>query len=251
MFLNPHKGKLVSAFALSASAVALVLASPLAVAQDAENAGKRGPGLPLATLNAQVFETVAQDTVTIVLAAQVSEANQDAAVRKLTEALDSVMKQAKAQQKVEARSGNYRVWPHTDKQGAISNWRGAAEVVLESSDFAAASKLASQLSDRMPIADMSFSVSKALRAEREQALLADAAKAFQTRAQAVAASFGFTAYRIKNVEVGGSGYAPPMPRMAMASAAFAEKAVADVPVEPGTETISLSMQGAIFLLDKQ
>lgn len=249
MFLNPHKGKLVSALALCAAA--LSMASPYALAQDADRPSERSPGLPLASLNAQVFETVAQDTVTIVLAAQVSEANQEAAVRKLTTALDSVMKQAKAQQKVEARSGNYRVWPHTDKQGAISNWRGTAEVVLESSDFAAASKLASQLSDRMPIADMSFSVSRALRAEREQALLADAAQAFQTRAQAVAKSFGFTSYRIKNVEVGGSGYMPPpMPRMAMASASFAEKAVADVPVEPGTETISLSMQGSIYLLEK-
>ena len=249
MFLNPHKGKLVSALALCAAA--LSIASPYALAQDADRPSESSPGLPLASLNAQVFETVAQDTVTIVLAAQVSEANQEAAVRKLTTALDSVMKQAKAQQKVEARSGNYRVWPHTDKQGAISKWRGTAEVVLESSDFAAASKLASQLSDRMPIADMSFSVSRALRAEREQALLADAAQAFQTRAQAVAKSFGFTSYRIKNVEVGGSGYMPPpMPRMAMASASFAEKAVADVPVEPGTETISLSMQGSIYLLEK-
>jgi len=255
MFLNPQKRKFVPALALSASAALLALAPQFAYAEGVDAASeprKAKPGLPLASLNAQVFETVAQDTVTIVLATQVSEAQQEAATRKLTETLDSVMKDAKAQQKVQARSGDYRVWPHTDKNGAITNWRGTAEVVLESSDFTAASKLAAQLSNRMPIAGMNFSVSKALRAEREQALLADAAKAFQARAQAVAESFGFASYRIKNVEVGGSGYAPqPMPRMAMASSSYSAKSAADVPVEPGTETISLSMQGSVFLLERK
>lgn len=254
MFLNTHKRKHVSALVLAAAS-ALAIAPQLARAEGPGAAAepRQGKsGLPTASLNAQVFETVEHDTVTIVLAAEFSEASQEVATRKLTEALDSVMKQAKAEQKVEARSGNYRVWPHTDKKGAITNWRGMAEVVLESSDFAAASKLAAQLSDRMPIAGMNFSVSKELRAEREQALLADAAKAFQARAQAVAESFGFASYRIKNVEVGGSGYAPsPMPRMAMQSSAKVSSYSADVPVEPGTETIALSMQGSIFLLERK
>src|SRR3546814_13703368 len=50
--------------------------------------------------------------------------------------------------------------PMSDKDGKISNWRGRGEIFLESSDFAAASELASTLSDRMPIANLGFSVSR-------------------------------------------------------------------------------------------
>lgn len=251
MFLNPHYRKRLSAYA-AAAAMVLAAAPQFVHAETAEGRIENRHSLPVATLSAQVFETVAQDTVTITLAVQFSDAKQDVVTRKLTQTLDSVMKQAKADSNVKASSGNYRIWPHTDKQGAITNWRGSAEVVLESSDFDAASLLASKLSDRMPIASMGFSVSQQLRAEREQALLADAAKAFQARAQTVTQAFGYTGYRIKTVDVGGGGgyYPPSMVRMGMAASGISEK-VADVPVEPGTETINLSMQGSIFLLDKK
>ncbi|MCB5363386.1 SIMPL domain-containing protein [Pusillimonas sp. CC-YST705] len=251
MTLKNLKGKALPGLVLSASVAMLSMAASPAFAHDASPEAQGQAGLPQASFNAQVFETVAQDTVTIVLAAQTSEANQEAAQHKLTETLESAMKQAKAQSQVEVRSGNFRVWPHTDKQGKITSWKGTAELVLESTDFSAASKLSSQLSDRMPIAGMRFSVSKALRAKHEQALLKEAARAFQDRAQAVADSLGFKAYGIKNVDVGGSGYMPqPMPRMSVASAAFSEKSTAEVPVEPGTETITLSMQGTVYLLGK-
>lgn len=249
MFPKSQKRKFFPALVLCLAAAAPAVALQPVYAQGSGKAATSS--LPKVSLNAQVFETVAQDTVTIVLATDVSQSKQDTVTQKLSETLDSVMKEAKAQQKVQVRSGNYRVWPNTDEDGDISSWRGSAEVVLESSDFSAASALAAQLSDRMPIRGMNFSVSKALRAEREQALLVDAAKAFQARAQTVAESFGYASYRLKHVEVGGSGYTPePVPHMAMAPAAFSSKSRSSVPVEPGTETISLSMQGEVFLLKK-
>ena len=244
MCLKSQKRKFFPALVLCLPVVASAVVLQPVQAQGNEAAAS----LPQVALNAQVSVTVAQDTVTIVLASNVSESKQDTVTQKLNATLESVMKDAKAQQVVQVRSGNYRVWPNTDKDGDISSWRGSAEVVLESSDFSAASVLAAQLSNRMPISAMNFSVSKKLRAEREQALLVDVAKAFQARAQTVANSFGYASYRLKEVEVGGSGYAPE-PSMAMAPASFSSRS-SYVPVEPGKETIALSMQGTVFLLKK-
>ena len=42
-------------------------------------------------------------------------------------------------------TGQFSIFPSTDRDGRISAWRGRTEVVLESHDFAAASKLAGDL----------------------------------------------------------------------------------------------------------
>jgi len=226
------------------AAAVLSVAAGAAHAHGPDDAG-REPKRPQATLEAQASRVVEQDTVTITLAAEVSDPSQSKVTAALAKTLESVTREAKAESKVKTRSGNYRVWPFNDEKGKITNWRGRAEVILESSDFALASELASRLSERMPIAGMNFSVSPQARAKYEQELLAEAAKAFRDRAQALADAFGFASYSIRNIDLGGGGAQyQPMPRV-MAMSASAEKA--RVPVEPGTETVTLSVRGSIFL----
>lgn len=225
--------------------LSLVLASVAmpALAHEAE------AGEPRATLSAEASSEVAQDTVEITLAAELSGASQTEVADALNQRLDSVMKQAKGHQGIEARSGSYRIWPTTDREGKIAEWRGQAEILLESRDFPAVSKLAASLGDRMPISGLSFSVSRERRAAEEQKLLAQAVDAFKARAQALTQALGFGAYRFRSVELGGQGAVPPvpMPRMMM-SAMAADKAAA--PVEGGRERVSVSVQGTIALLPK-
>lgn len=227
--------------------VSLAMAAPVNAHEGHERAQHK---FPQASLNAEASKEVQQDTVSITLVKELSDPSQTAVVKALGEALDSVMKDAKAESKVQARSGNYRVWPHHDEKGAITSWRGRAEIVVKSTDFGAASALAAKLSDRMPIAGMNFSVAPETRSKHEQELLADAAKAFQDRAQALAEAFGFDSYTIKSVDLGGMGVPyQPSPRM-MAMAVSADESVR-VPLEPGTEIVSVTMQGAIFLRSKE
>ena len=178
---------------------------------------------------AQASAQIAQDTVKITLASELVNASQTVLAANLSKTLESVMKQAKSNPKVKASSGNYRVWPVNDKNGKISNWHGRGEIILESTDFAAASDLAGELSDRMPIANLAFSVSPQARAKQEQALLTQAAQAFQDRAQAAALAFGYSSYGLRNLDLGGAGasYQPVMRAMSMA----AEKS--SVPLEGG------------------
>lgn len=243
--------KSFSIASLLLSAAFVVAGAPGAVAQNimpGTPAQVREGQLPLAALTASASSQVSQDTIKITLAAQVANASHQTVSTELTQALDSVVKQAKAVSTVKAYSGNYRVWPLTNDEGKITGWQGRAEVILESTDFEAASGLAGQLSDRMPIANLQFSVSSQVRAKAEADLLNDAAQAFKARAQAAAQAFGYQGFRIKTLSLDGGGAEyTPMPRMMMA--ASADKMA--VPLEAGVETVTVSVRGEVYLLENK
>lgn len=201
---------------------------------------------PYASLRAEAVTEVAQDTVRITLGAEVRDSEQAEVAAALSRTVDSVMTQLKGKEGIKVYSGNFQLWPMNDKDGRISNWRGRAEIILESKDFEAASKLAAEVADRMPISNLSFSVDPRERARYEAELLQEAATAFRERAEALAKAFGYESYSIREIELGGAGasYQPEGRRMMAMAAA---DAAVPVPLEGGTERISLSVQGTIFL----
>ena len=222
---------------------AIALGAPASAHNVAEHSTSTSQKWPQASLNAEASASVLQDTVKVTLATELSAATQSAVAQALSQALEDVMVRAKKEARVKASSGNYHIWPMNDKSGNISNWRGRAEIFLESTDFAAASELAAALSDRMPIGNLAFSVSPQLRAQQEQALLGQAAQAFRDRALAVTQAFGYESYTVRELAVGGSGaqYQPAGRMMAM------EAQKTSAPLEPGSEVITVSVQGSIFL----
>src|SRR5690606_22557890 len=78
------------------------------------------PAEPRATLSAEASSEVGQDTVEITLSAELSGASQTEVAEALNKRLESAMQQAKGQKGIEARSGSYRIWPMTDRDGKIS-----------------------------------------------------------------------------------------------------------------------------------
>jgi len=246
-----HKRAAAAALSLMAMASAPALSAEPAAAPAPQH-GARGEDRwsrpPELSLQAQAVSEVAQDTVTITLAAEVQAPDQAAVGKKLTALLDQTMQQAKQSQAVKARNGAYRLWAVTNRDGKVTGWRGRAEILLESKDFAAASALAGELADRMPIDGIAFSLSDEARAAEEKRLLTQAANAFRDRALAAAQAFGFNGYRIRKLDLGGSGvsYAPARPRT-MAAMAPEAKMSADVPLEADTVTVSVAVNGTIFL----
>ncbi|WP_345796035.1 SIMPL domain-containing protein [Castellaniella sp. MT123] len=232
---------------LTLLALGAALAAPVAATAKAQ--GDDRPTRPQATLSAQASTEVQQDTVQVTLAAEVSDASQEKVSDQLNARLDSVMKQAQGHQGIEARSGAYRIWPMNDRDGRVSEWRGHAEILLQSRDFAAASRLAAQLADRMPIAGLTFSVSHDRQTAEEQKLLGQAVTAFKARAQALTQALGFAGYRLRSVDLGGAGDLPPSPGPRMMRAMAADSAAA--PIEGGRQTLSVSVQGTIVLLPTQ
>ena len=206
---------------------------------------------PELTLQANASSEVKQDTITIVLEVKSEGATQSAAGKKLTAALDDLVKQARGNNAIDLRTGNYRVYPVTNEKGKTTGWNGNGELRLESRDFAATSALAAKLSNASAISHLSFSLSREAREAEEKRLLNDAAKAFKERALAAANAFGFTGYRMGKLSLGGAGRnandgTAPYMMSAMARKGDAAGA-AEVPLEPDTEWVTVDVNGTIFL----
>lgn len=203
---------------------------------------------PRLSLQAAATSEVAQDTVTITLAAELEGADQADVAQRLTAALNATLKDARGHNAITARNGAYRLWPSTDRDGKITAWRGLAEVLLESTDLGAAAELAARLSNKMPISRIAFSLSPEARAKEEKRLLEEAAQAFRQRARDAASAFGFVDYRIRQIELGGSGveYAQHAPVVGAMRASFAADAAPDL--EAGKATVTVTVQGEVALL---
>jgi len=243
--LNRIAAACCAALALAAAQPALAQQHPQQEPQS-EEAGAHAPQL---TLQASASSDVQQDTVRITLAAELEAASQAAAGKALTAALDEAVKRTEGVKGVEVRTGGYNVWPNTNEKGKIQNWRGRGEITLESKDFAAASALASKLADKTAIAQISFLLSREAREAEERKLLSQAAQAFRDRALAAATAFGFSGYRVRNLELSGGGSPTPVPRpMGMQMMAKSSRAeAADVPLEAGKVTVSIAVNGTVAL----
>jgi len=241
-------------------AVFALTAVPLAYAQPKPPAPPRGlepsaqavhpdERLPELTLQASASTDVQQDTVRITLAAELEAESQAKATTGLSAVLDEAVKRTRDAKGINVRTSGYNVWPSTNEKGKIQNWRARGEITLESKDFAAASALASKLSDKVAISQINFSLSREAREAAEKKLLTQAADAFLARAQAAAQAFGYSNYRVQQLELSGGGSAVPVPRPmnAMAKGFSSAAAVADAPLEAGEITVTLSVNGTVAL----
>ncbi|MGZ2745736.1 SIMPL domain-containing protein [Burkholderia stagnalis] len=239
-----------SALALSlvlaaAVPVALTLASPAARAQ-AVNPHFPEPSGVL-SLSSQASAEVPQDIIHITLFYEQQAKDPGSLTAALNQRADAALAQAKGVSGVTAHTGAFSVYPSTDRDGKISAWRGRTEIVLESRDFAAASKLAGQLSNLMQVANVEFSLSPEAQRAAEQKLTTEAIKSFRVRAEEAAKAFGYNSYAIRDVNVGGGRNVQPYPRMmAMAAPAMdSAKMSAPIAVEGGKATVSVTVNGSV------
>ncbi|KUY94597.1 MULTISPECIES: SIMPL domain-containing protein [unclassified Burkholderia] len=240
------KSALALSLALAAAIpVALTLASPAAHAQTANPHFPEPAGV--LSLSSQASADVPQDIIHITLFYEQQAKDPGSLTSALNQRADAALAQAKGVSGVTAHTGAFSVYPSTDRDGKISAWRGRTEVVLESRDFAAASKLAGQLSNQMQIANVEFSLSPEAQRAAEQKLTTEAIKSFRARADEAAKAFGYNSYSIRDVNVGGSRNVQPYPRMmAMAAAPMdSAKMSAPIAVEGGKATVSVTVNGSV------
>ncbi|KVT75267.1 hypothetical protein WT25_25240 [Burkholderia territorii] len=240
------KSALALSLALAAAVpVALTLASPAAHAQTANPHFPEPAGV--LSLSSQASADVPQDIIHITLFYEQQAKDPGSLTSALNQRADAALAQAKGVSGVTARTGAFSVYPSTDRDGKISAWRGRTEVVLESRDFSAASKLAGQLSNQMQVANVEFSLSPEAQRAAEQKLTSEAIKSFRARADEAAKAFGYNSYSIRDVNVGGSRNVQPYPRMmAMAAAPMdSAKMSAPISVEGGKATVSVTVNGSV------
>ncbi|MEW6346315.1 MAG: SIMPL domain-containing protein [Paraburkholderia sp.] len=234
--------------AARAIALALALATPFAFASAAARA--QGVIQPepagVLSLNAQASAEIPQDVVDITLFYE-QEANDPSALTStLNQRADAALRQAKGVSGVTARTGSFSIYPSTDRDGRISAWRGRTEVVLESHDFAAASKLAGEMASNMQVGNVQFSLSPEAQRAAEQKLTGEAIASFRKQASAAAQAFGYGGYSIREVNVGQNGVMPrPVMMMSARAMGSESKANAPLPLEAGTSTVTVNVSGSV------
>ncbi|RKE26368.1 putative secreted protein [Paraburkholderia sp. BL23I1N1] len=221
---------------------ALALTPAMARAQDAAHYQPAG----VLSLNAQASAEVPQDVVDITLFYEQEASDPSALTATLNQRADAALQKAKSVSGVTARTGSFSIFPSTDRDGRISAWRGRTEVVLESHDFAAASKLAGQMASIMQVGNVQFSLSPEAQRAAEQKLTGEAIKSFREQAASSAQAFGYNSYSIREVNVGHNGVMPrPMMMMSARAMGADAKASAPVPIEGGTSTVTVNVSGSV------
>ncbi|HVE10465.1 MAG TPA: SIMPL domain-containing protein [Paraburkholderia sp.] len=237
--------KITLALALAGSCAAPLLLSLAPVAARAQTVVPYQPAGVL-SLNAQASTEVPQDVVNITLFYEQEAKDPSSLTNALNERADAALRRAKGVSGVTARTGSFSIYPSTDRDGRISAWRGRTEVILESRDFASASKLAGDLATTMQVGNVQFSLSPEAQRAAEQKLTGEAIASFRQQASSSAQAFGYSGYSIREVNIGHNGVMPRPVMMMSARAMGAEaKAAPPVPLEGGTSTVTVNVSGSV------
>ena len=203
------------------------------------------------SLRAEASQEVPRDLMIVTLYTEAQNTDSAKLAAEITTAMNKAIGQAKQAKDVTMRQGNRNSYPiYDNKTQKITGWRERAELRLESTDFAALSKLTGELMQTLKMGNMQFTVANATRKTSEDALLKDAVNAFKARAQLATDALGGKGYKIVNLNLNTNGYPQPYMRseMMMKAAAPAMDSAPTPEVEAGTSQVSMSADGVIEVL---
>ncbi len=226
----------------------LYLAAALAPAGTAL-AADPAPRYNTVELQAEAQREVANDTLGASLYVELNDANPAALANAINKAANDALRAAKDYKSVRVRSGSNQTYPVYAKGNVLQGWRGRAEIRIESKDFEAASGLIGKLQAGMQLGNLRFSVSPEARRQTENELIAEAIEAFKARAEIVRAALAGSGYKIQRLNVN-HGHSMPPPRFAMTRAVVAGAPDVAAPnVEGGVSLVTVTVGGAIEVLD--
>lgn len=202
------------------------------------------------SLRAEVSQEVARDLMIVTLYSESQNSDPAKLAAEITSTMNKALGQARQVKDVTLRQGSRNSYPIYDGKGQkITGWRERAELRLESSDFAALSKLTGELLGDLKMAGMDFAIADPTRKASEDALLKDAVKAFKARAQLATEALGGKGYKIVNLNLNSNGYPQPYLRAPMTmKAASMDSAPVTPEVEAGTSQVNMTADGAIEVL---
>ena len=200
------------------------------------------------SLRAEASQEVPRDLMIVTLYTEAQNTDSAKLAAEVTTVMNKALGEAKQVKAVTLRQGNRNSYPiYDNKTQKITGWRERAELRLESTDFAALSKLTGDLMQTLKMGNMQFTVGNHTRKTSEDALLKDAVNAFKARAQLATDALGGKGYKIVNLNLNSNGYPQPYMRseMMMKAASPAMDSAPTPEVEAGTSEISMSADGVI------
>jgi len=194
-------------------------------------------------LQSQQTESVSNDTMHVTLQTYAEMQDPAKLAARINQEMEWALAQVKQVPGVKLRTGSYQTWPITRKE-VTTGWRGQQDLILESRDTQALSRLVGQLQAKLQIKSMNFSVSDEKRVTVENRLIDLALNAFRERAGIVGDNLKAGGYRIVELNVGTSTARPPMMHQARMASMSMEAADA-VAVEGGESDVRVTVSGTI------
>ena len=202
------------------------------------------------SLRAEVSQEVARDQMIVTLYTESQNADPAKLAAEITTTMNKALAQAREVKGVTLRQGSRNSYPiYDNKNQKITGWRERAELRMESSDFAALSKLTGEMLTNLKMDSMDFAIANPTRKSSEDALLKEAVSAFKARAQLATDALGGKGYKIVNLNLNANGYPQPYMRAPMMmKAAGMDSAPVTPEVEAGTSQVSMTADGSIEVL---
>ncbi|OTG83354.1 hypothetical protein B9T33_02805 [Acinetobacter sp. ANC 5054] len=200
----------------------------------------------IVNIQADATRKVSNDEMLAVLFIEKSNKQPAELATQINQLMSQAVATARKYPQVKIETGSQSTYPIYDNDNRkLKEWRGRAEVRLESTDFKAASQLISELQQNFQTQSINFTVSDAQRKKVENELMVEASKNFQQRAQALAQAWSKSGYNLVNLNLNTSNYGgQPVPRMAMMKAAMAD-AVPEQEMAAGESNITVNANGSI------
>lgn len=202
-------------------------------------------------LQAEASQEISNDQMHAVLYVEKSHKQPAQLATDINQLMNQAVQLATKYPSVKIETGSQSTYPIYDNDNRkLKEWRGRAEVRLESTDFKATSQLISELQQNFQTQSINFSVSEAKRKAVENELLVEASKNFQQRAKALAQAWNKSNYQLVSLNINTDGHyavmsmAQSMPMLKGASADFA---VPEQNMSAGSSTIRVNANGSIQL----
>ena len=201
----------------------------------------------LVNIQAEAARKVSNDEMHAVLYIEKSNKQPAELAVQITQLMNQAMASAKKYPQVKVETGSQTTYPIYDNDSRkLKEWRGRAEIQIESTDFKAASQLVSELQQNLQTQSINFSVSDAQRKKVENELMVEASKNFQQRALTLSQAWNKSGYNLVNLNLNtNNSYPQPiMMRASMAKFSGAEAADAQ-DVAAGESKITVNANGTI------
>lgn len=198
-------------------------------------------------LQAEATREVSNDEMHAVLYIEKTHKQPAQLASDITELMNQAMEKAKKYPSVKVKTGSQTTYPVYDNDSQkLKEWRGRAEVRIESRDFKAASQLVAELQQNFQTGSINFNVSDEQRKKVENELMTEASKNFQHRAQVLTSAWNKSGYNLVNLNFNSNNYFPQpiMVRASMAKFSSAESADAQN-VAAGESKITVNANGTI------
>ncbi|WP_163123524.1 SIMPL domain-containing protein [Acinetobacter portensis] len=199
-------------------------------------------------IQAEASREISNDEMTAVLYIEKSNKQPAQLASEINQLMTQAINTAKKYSQIKFETGSQSTYPVYDNDNRkVKEWRGRAEIRLESKDFKATSQLISELQQNFQTQSINFNVSDSQRKKVENELMVEASKNFQQRAQSLAQAWNKSSYQLININLNTNSYSNrPVPLMAIMKAASAD-VIPEQEVASGESQITVNANGSIQL----